>query len=447
MFKPSNKSVAVSSCLALAVLLAGCANTGGGTSPGSGEAGGEPAAAPKPPTEPVELTIYSAGGTQREEFNKNYGDYIAKKFPHVRVQYINPRDGDAFKFENLLLMGVNVDLYYESIGTFFSTLPRTKTEFDLTPLIKQYGVDLTRFEPTLIEALRQNGQGQIWGLPVTTNGMSLYYNKDLFDKFGVPYLKDGMTWEQVYETAAKLDRKDGDKTIAGIAVSPSHSTRMNPYSVPFVDPQTMKATFADERWKSIVEPILKPAANANYRAKMDELEGKLPYSGEWLTKQELAIFGVFSDWQVVSPTPVPFEWDIAAYPTTKEMPGVGSQQYPVYWSIPKTAKHKEQAFEVLNYLVSDEYQLELSRRGGMTVLNSPDVKKAFGQNSLNKHKNLAAAYYNKFAPISPKTEVDKTAENELIKRLPDLAYGRTDINTALRQAAEEANKAIEAMKR
>jgi multiple sugar transport system substrate-binding protein len=76
-------------------------------------------------------------------------------------------------------------------------------------------------------------------------------------------------------------------------------------------------------------------------------------------------------------------------------------------------------------------------------LNSPDIRKAFGQNSPNKNKNLGAAYYNKFAPISPKTEVDKLAENTLIGKLPDLAYGKIDINTALRQAAEEANKAIE----
>lgn len=437
-----NGIFAVMAGVLAAAALGGCAGNDNREPAGDGDSPKERSAAIAPPTEPVELTIYSAGGTQPEEFDKNYARFITKKFPHVTIKYINPRDGDASKYENLILTGTNVDLYYESIGTFFSTMPRTKTELDLTPLIKEHNLDLTRFEPTLIDALRQNGNGQIWGLPVTTNSMSLYYNKDLFDKFGVPYLKDGMTWDEVYDVAGKLNRKDGDKQIAGLAVSPSHSTRMNPFSLPFVDPQTMKATFDDERWKKVLEPILKPTEDANYRAKMDGLGGKLPYSGEWLNKQELAIFGIFSDWQVVSPTPVPFEWDMAAYPTTKEQPGVGSQQYPVYWAIPAFSKHKGQAFEVLKYLVSDEYQMELSKRGGMTVLNNPDVKKAFGQDSINKNKNLAAAYYNKFAPISPKTEVDKKAETELTNMLPDLAYGRIDLNTALRKAAEQANKAI-----
>ncbi|MCZ8513729.1 hypothetical protein O9H85_15075 [Paenibacillus filicis] len=88
--------------------------------------------------------------------------------------------------------------------------------------------------------------------------------------------------------------------------------------------------------------------------------------------------------------------------------------------------------------------MALSKRGGLTVLTNPEIRKAFGQDSPNKNKNLAEVYFNKFAPISPKTENDKIAENAITARLADLAAGRTDINTALRQAAEEADKAIEA---
>ncbi|WP_019533163.1 ABC transporter substrate-binding protein [Paenibacillus ginsengihumi] len=435
-----NKASAALSGTILAMFLAGCSNSDS-ASPNPGEPDGQPQATGG---EPVELTIYSAGGTNNDEFEKNYAEFIRQKFPHIAIKYINPREGEGSKLENLILAGVNIDLYYESIGTFFSTLPRNQAQYDLTELIKQHGVDLNRFEPTLIDALRQNGNGEIWGLPVTTNGMSLYYNKELFDKFGVPYLKDGMTWEEVYAVAAKLNRSDGGQKIVGLAVSPSHSMRMNAYSLPFVDPATLKSTYSDERWRRILEPILKPAEDSLYRSKMDDLGGKLPYSAEWLKTQELAILGVFSDWQVVSPNPVPFDWDMAAYPTMEDQPGVGSQQYPVYWAIPSFAQHKEQAFEVLKYLVSDEYQLEVSKRGGLTVLNNPEIRKAFGQNSIHKDKNLAAAYYNKFAPISPKTAFEKTAETALTSKLPDLAAGRIDLNTALRQAEEEANKAIEA---
>jgi multiple sugar transport system substrate-binding protein len=434
------------STLLTALAISGCA---GGGADGGGVSSEPQSKAPSAAAsnQPVELTVYSAGGTGREEFERNFASYITKKFPHITIKYINPRDGDGSKFENLIVAGTNIDLYYESIGTFFSTLPRNNAAFDLSDLIKSHNVDLSAFEPTLIDALKENGKGQIWGLPVTTNGMSLYYNKDIFDKFNVPYLKDGMTWEELYDTAGKLNRSDGGKQYVGLSISPSHSMRMNPFSVPFVDPKTLKSTFDNEQWREILSPILTPAADSSYQAKISELKGKLPYSGEWLKSQEVAIFGVFSDWQVVGADPVPFNWDLAAYPTYKERPGVGSQQYPVYWAIPSFSQHKEQAFEVLKYLVSEEYQMELSKRGGMTVLKNPEIQKAFGQNSRYKDKNLASAYYNKFAPISPKTEFEKNAENAITAKLLDLAMGKVDLNTALRAAKEEADKSIESAKR
>lgn len=326
-------------------------------------------------------------------------------------------------------------------------MPRNKATLDLTDRIKKSKLDLNRFDPTLIEALKQNGNGQIWGLPVTTNSLSLYYNKDIFNKFGVPYLKDGMSWDELYEVANRLNRTDGGKKYVGLAISPSHSTRMNNYSIPFVDPKTGKSTYDNEKWKQLLQPILAPAGDSLYQSKMEDLGNKLPYSSEWLKTQDLAIFGVFSDWQVVSLEPLPFDWDLAAYPTYKDQPGVGSQQYPVYWAIPSFSQNKDQAFEVLNYLVSDEYQLELSKRGSMTVLTNPEIRKAFGESSPNKNKNLEAAYFNKSAPISVKTEYDKNVEKALTDKLPDLALNKIDVNTALRKAKEEADKAIEAAKK
>jgi multiple sugar transport system substrate-binding protein len=153
----------------VSAFFAGCGGAGkSANSAADKENGPSPGA-----NEPVELTVYSAGGTDRNEFEQNYGSFIRKKFPHITLNYINPREGEGFSFTNLILAGVNVDLYYESIGTFFMSLQTNKSQFDLTDLIKKHGVDLNRFEPTLIEALKQNGNGQIWGLPVTTNSMSL----------------------------------------------------------------------------------------------------------------------------------------------------------------------------------------------------------------------------------------------------------------------------------
>lgn len=54
--------------------------------------------------------------------------------------------------------------------------------------------------------------------PVVNNTMSLYYNKDLFDKFGVSYPKDGMTWDEVLELNRQLDKNGGRGSVHRISL-------------------------------------------------------------------------------------------------------------------------------------------------------------------------------------------------------------------------------------
>lgn len=70
-------------------------------------------------------------------------------------------------------------------------------------LIKRHNIDLSRFEPSIISALEKMSGGGLYGLPLYNDRMALYYNKDIFDKFGVPYPKDGMTWDEVIELSIK----------------------------------------------------------------------------------------------------------------------------------------------------------------------------------------------------------------------------------------------------
>lgn len=46
-----------------------------------------------------------------------------------------------------------------------------------------------------------------------------------------------------------------------------------------------------------------------------------------------------------------------------------NDNYPTYFSITSTSKHKEAAMEVIKFLTSDENQMELSKLGNMPVVN------------------------------------------------------------------------------
>ncbi|MCA9875423.1 MAG: extracellular solute-binding protein, partial [Anaerolineales bacterium] len=57
---------------------------------------------------------------------------------------------------------------------------------DMAPYIEAANMDLTDFNPALVEFYQFEGQGQV-GLPFAVYPSALWYNKDLFDEAGLEY--------------------------------------------------------------------------------------------------------------------------------------------------------------------------------------------------------------------------------------------------------------------
>jgi multiple sugar transport system substrate-binding protein len=394
--------------------------------------------------EPVELVFYTDTGMPVDEFNQKIGDPLKKKFPLLTVKY--NRKGPGFTMQELLASGSAIDITWDSN---FDAITDMSLAYDMTDLIKAAGINLGSFEPGIIEyAKNMSGGGKIYGLPVLMDTLVLYYNKDIFDKFGVPYLKDGMTWDEILGISKRLTVNDGTKQYVGFSVSPGHIVRMNQLSQPYIDTTTDKVTFDHENWKKILETtIIQPNASDGYRAKLQQLN-RLPNTGNFLNDKDLAMWVFLSNMYYANTPEVmdSLNWDMVALPSFKEKPRVGSQVQAYFFSVTATSKHKAQATEVIKYLTSEEYQLDWAKKGALSPLKSETIKKSYGLDSRYKDKNFAALYYNQYAPIPKRSPYNSLAESALTKRMVDMALGKTDINTALRTAAEEANKAIEAAK-
>ncbi|MDF2716320.1 MAG: extracellular solute-binding protein family 1, partial [Paenibacillus sp.] len=168
---------------------------------------------------PAELYIaYPGAGEKPDLFMQRFGEQIQKKFPNYTLKYV-PRitaEGTNY-FASHIASGAPIDIMISSLGTTTQFLTNLKLESDISDLIKKYNYDLTRIEPSLIDIQRQLANGGIYGLPWTSGSIVFLYNKDLFDKFGVAYPKDGMTWDETYELAKKLTRTDAGTSYKGFA--------------------------------------------------------------------------------------------------------------------------------------------------------------------------------------------------------------------------------------
>jgi multiple sugar transport system substrate-binding protein len=80
---------------------------------------------------------------------------------------------------------------------------------DLTPYLARLGIDPARYDSTVLDIFRRGAA--IYALPRGYSPMMIVYNKDLFDRAGIPYPTDDWTWDDFLRIAKALTRDtDGD---------------------------------------------------------------------------------------------------------------------------------------------------------------------------------------------------------------------------------------------
>jgi multiple sugar transport system substrate-binding protein len=394
-------------------------------------------------TEPVTLNFYHNGGIPQEQFNQQFASYINQKMPNVTVNFI-PKDKNVSLADMIASGSANIDIFIDSIGQIGlnGSLIDLGLNYDISDLVKKHNIDLNRFDPNTIDAVKV--MGGLYGLPISNSTMVLIYNKDIFDKFGVPYPKDGMTWDELAELSKRLTRFDNGVQYVGYSTSINHYLRMNPLSLVNVDPQTKRATLETDQWKKLIqETLLNPMQSDAYKTVAEQLNKqwyKIPYMDEFSKEKNVAIFsfmyGEHSWLQGMN-------YDFAALPSFKDKPKVGAQAYPTYMFITSTSQKKDAAMEVIKLFISDEYQMKQSKEGGITTLKSEQIRQVFGQETQMKDKNIRnAVFYNSTAPATPKTRYDTYVEEQIRTQFSLLLRGQTDMNTALRTAQENVNKKI-----
>ncbi|MDF2724148.1 MAG: extracellular solute-binding protein family 1, partial [Paenibacillus sp.] len=341
------------------------------------------------------------------------------------------------RYADLITAGTLPDIIYESNSLAKGSIIENNFQYDLDELVKKNKFDLNRFEPNvLMQARYSNSGSKLYGLPYSVNRYALVYNKDLFDKFGVAYPKDGMTWDETYTLAQRLTRQDGGASYQGFAMNtPANYMLNNQLSLDPLHEKEDKANVLTDGWKLLYENLRRfyqipntSVTNTNFtNGQLAMMVGALSISQ----------FNQFAQ----NPQ---LNWDLVAVPTLKEAPKTGFKPAGLSMFITQTSKHKEEAFQVADYLVSEEFQTVFARNGGGTTLASEKVRSVAGQDvPALKGKNTKALYYYALAPSSPPradqlTNVSVNFANSFSKMIET----NIDTNTALRTLDEEINKLI-----
>lgn len=94
-------------------------------------------------------------------------------------------------------------------------MPKLAESGALVPLddyVKQAGIDLADFYPALLNVNKY--QDKLYGLPVSTNNLQLFYNKELFTQAGLDPSKPPTTWDELRQMAKQC--MNDDQGISGM---------------------------------------------------------------------------------------------------------------------------------------------------------------------------------------------------------------------------------------
>ncbi|MDF2724503.1 MAG: extracellular solute-binding protein family 1 [Paenibacillus sp.] len=417
--------------IAGAMLVATTAACGGGS---KDTAGGK--AVLEVDNKPVELTIYMSGYDEAR-FAQFFGNFVKKKYPNVSFKLIGQGT-----LADVVTSGTKLDL-------FQSTSPGPVLELslqnDVTDLIKKYNFDVNALDPAVLETMRIIGNGGIYGFPNGIAITGLFYNRDLFDKFGVAYPKNGMKWDEVYELARKMTRKEGDVQVLGFAENVTVLANTNQMSQPYVDPKTTKAALNNDAWKKFVSNL----------ARFHTIPGNelvADANGAMQKEKRLAMFATqFSSATMTAYTQEKLNWGIASLPELPGYPGVGTGAIVPLFYVANGAPNRDWAFKVASFFATNEYQTESAAVNGVfPSMKSRDAMEKYAKDipTIPADKKILEAFPKTIAkpyPISPL--YDALVVKELAAAFNAVAKGTTDVNTALREAEDRANQAMEAVKK
>ena len=176
-------------------------------------------AATEPPTEPpmeeamqVNLVYQTWGSDWMVPLWEEMEPIFSAAHPNIEVTYVPQSNDVDVKLLAQMVAGEAPDIMF-GCCTWFPTIAQKGQLLDLRPYVER---DFDQATIDDFDSAQYNAfilsDGTLYGLPKYHGALALFYNKDLFDEYGVEYPpEEGWTLEEYQEAMEKLTQdRDGD---------------------------------------------------------------------------------------------------------------------------------------------------------------------------------------------------------------------------------------------
>jgi multiple sugar transport system substrate-binding protein len=251
-----------------------------------------------------------------------------------------------------------------------------------------------------------------------------------------------MTFDQVYDIAKMMTRSEAGTNYRGFSVNLNSVLRENPYSLPVLDPAADKLADPD-KWQQMFTNLKR-----FYEIPGNSFDKTLADEANAFASGNVAL--AVNQFSTFVKLPDTFEWDMVSIPTLEGAPERVIQRGPAYWTIASTSKYKDEAFQVMMEMLSDEIQMNDSKQGMPTTLVNQEIIDALGtEHPVFKTKNLKAVSFYPPLEAAPRRDKGVFDLDAIYQTVPltnnfiEFVTGKMDLNTALRTTEEQVLKKLE----
>jgi multiple sugar transport system substrate-binding protein len=228
------------------------------------------------------------------------------------------------------------------------------------------------FYAPALDAFRFGEGNRITCLPQNASSLVVYYNRDLFSKYGVAEPKADWTWKEFTDTAVKLTKDtngDGKTDIYGVGIEPQ-LIRLAPFlwsnGANLVKEDLSGFDLATPEAAEVLDEFFKLRVNYEVIPTEEEVESE-DDEARFMNGRTAMLF----DSRRAVPglrTIKAFDWDAAPLPRFKEPASI---LHSDAYCMPKAATNKDAAWRFIEFALGEDGQ-RIASEAGRTV---PSLKK------------------------------------------------------------------------
>lgn len=328
-------------------------------------------------------------------FMSQFGEGFIIRYPNMDVETLDqpPYDPQTSRTEQYAAMieREQPDVVYLPLDVFLDLADQGMLA-PLEPLIDKNNFKLSDFHEGVVDSLREAGGGSLYGLTPHYRASALYYNKTLFDRYGIPYPSDRMTWEDTFRLAQRFPRDgEGENRVYGFsdsAGSPFYAAEIAGWTngLRLTDAAGERMTADSAGWKPIWSLVADGLAKGwLYVAepRTGTISGEAFYKRNGFSRGSAALF--VGDASLASDlvegrkkysTLPDFEWNLVSEPVDPANPNASSSfALDFVYAIPANAPHMRDGWEMLKWIVGEPMakKTAMQRSGGFGLSARKDV--------------------------------------------------------------------------